>query len=143
MLSFYWRSPTGDMLAINSDQPPTDLSWPFWIGNSQLVTLRNALRSHPELDVMKLEQQVVENKVALADNALLPKLDLTASIARDVGAGSETLEGTETKVGLSFSYPLGNERQKQSAHNYSLSKESFHTNSLQHNKLSYSALNKP
>ncbi|MCZ8531477.1 TolC family protein [Alteromonas sp. PRIM-21] len=112
MLSFYWRSPTGDMLAINSDQPPTDLSWPFWIGNSQLVTLRNALRSHPELDVMKLEQQVVENKVALADNALLPKLDLTASIARDVGAGSETLEGTETKVGLSFSYPLGNRKAK-------------------------------
>ena len=112
MLSFYWRSPTGDMLAINSDQPPTDLSWPFWIGNSQLVTLRNALRSHPELDVMKLEQQVVENKVALADNALLPKLDLTASIAKDVGAGSETLEGTETKVGLSFSYPLGNRKAK-------------------------------
>jgi outer membrane protein TolC len=112
MLSFYWRSPNGDMLAINSEQPPTDLSWPFWIGNSQLVTLRNALRSHPELDVMKLEQQVVENKVALADNALLPKLDLTASIARDVGAGSETLEGTETKVGLSFSYPLGNRKAK-------------------------------
>lgn len=112
MLSFYWRSPTGEMLEINSDQPPTDLSWPFWIGNSQLVTLRNALRSHPELDVMKLEQQVVENKVALADNALLPKLDLTASIARDVGAGSETLEGTETKVGLSFSYPLGNRKAK-------------------------------
>ena len=112
MLSFYWRSPNGDMLAINSEQPPADLSWPFWIGNSQLVTLRNALRSHPELDVMKLEQQVVENKVALADNALLPKLDLTASIARDVGAGSETLEGTETKVGLSFSYPLGNRKAK-------------------------------
>ena len=112
MLSFYWRSPNGDMLAINSDQPPKDLSWPFWIGNSQLVTLRNALRNHPELDVMKLEQQVVENKVALADNALLPKLDLTASIARDVGAGSETLEGTETKVGLSFSYPLGNRKAK-------------------------------
>lgn len=112
MLSFYWRSPNGDMLAINGEQPPTDLSWPFWIGNSQLVTLRNALRSHPELDVMKLEQQVVENKVALADNALLPKLDLTASIARDVGTGSETLEGTETKVGLSFSYPLGNRKAK-------------------------------
>jgi outer membrane protein TolC len=61
---------------------------------------------------MKLEQQVVQNKVALADNALLPKPDLTASIARDVGAGSETLEGTETKVGLSFSYPLGNRKAK-------------------------------
>ncbi|WP_334021602.1 TolC family protein [Alteromonas sp. S015] len=112
MLSFYWRSPSGDMLAINSEQPPNEISWPYWIGNGQLITLRNALRSHPELDVMKLEQQVVQNKVALADNALLPKLDLTASIARDVGAGSESLEGTETKVGLSFSYPLGNRKAK-------------------------------
>ena len=112
MLSFYWRSPSGDMQAVKSDKPPKDINWPYWVGNGQLVTLRNALREHPELDVMKLEQQVVENKVALADNALLPKLDLTASIARDVGAGSQTLEGTETKVGLSFSSPLGNRKAK-------------------------------
>jgi outer membrane protein TolC len=112
MLSFYWRSSNGDMIALDSDKLPADINWPYWIGNGQLVTLRNALRSHPELDVMKLEQQVVQNKVALADNALLPKLDLTASIARDVGAGSESLEGTETKVGLSFSYPLGNRKAK-------------------------------
>lgn len=112
MLSYYWRSPSGDMQAVKSDKPPKDINWPYWVGNGQLVTLRNALREHPELDVMKLEQQVVENKVVLADNALLPKLDLTASIARDVGAGSQTLEGTETKVGLSFSYPLGNRKAK-------------------------------
>lgn len=112
MLSYYWRSPSGDMQAVKSDKPPKDINWPYWVGKGQLVTLRNALREHPELDVMKLEQQVVENKVALADNALLPKLDLTASIARDVGAGSQTLEGTETKVGLSFSYPLGNRKAK-------------------------------
>ena len=129
MLSFYWRSPSGDMQAVKSDKPPKDINWPYWVGNGQLVTLRNALREHPELDVMKLEQQVVENKVALADNALLPKLDLTASIARDVGAGSQTLEGTETKVGLSFSYPLGTERPKRNVHSFSQSNESWRTNS--------------
>jgi outer membrane protein TolC len=112
MLSFYWRSPTGDMLVINETTPPSDIQWPFWIGNGQLITLRNALRQHPELDIMKLEQAVVENKSALAENALLPKLDLKASVARDIGSGSETLEGTETKLGLSFSYPLGNRKAK-------------------------------
>ena len=112
MLSFYWRSPTGDMLVINKTTPPSDIQWPFWIGNGQLITLRNALRQHPELDIMKLEQAVVENKSALAENALLPKLDLKASVARDIGSGSETLEGTETKLGLSFSYPLGNRKAK-------------------------------
>ncbi|GFD91200.1 multidrug transporter [Tenacibaculum sp. KUL152] len=112
MLSFYWRSPTGDMLVINEATPPSDIQWPFWIGNGQLITLRNALRQHPELDIMKLEQAVVENKSALAENALLPKLDLKAAVARDIGSGSETLEGTETKLGLSFSYPLGNRKAK-------------------------------
>ena len=83
MLSFYWRSPKGDMLIVDEANPPKDINWPFWVGNGQLMTLRNALRNHPELDVMKLEQQVVNNKAALARNALLPKLDLKASVARD------------------------------------------------------------
>jgi outer membrane protein TolC len=112
MLSFYWRSPQGDMMSFNADTPPNDIEWPFWVGEGQIMALRKALRQHPELDVMQLEQQVVKNKTALANNALLPKLDLQASIARDVGAGSETLEGTETKLGLSFSYPLGNRKAK-------------------------------
>lgn len=112
MLSFYWRSSSGEMIALDEASPPKNLEWPFGIGHSQLITLRKALRDHPDLDVMKLEQQVLKNKVALSENALLPKLDLTASIARDIGAGSETLEGTETKVGLSFSYPLGNRKAK-------------------------------
>ena len=112
MLSFYWRSPQGDMMSFNADTPPDDIEWPFWVGDGQVMALRKALRQHPELDVMQLEQQVVKNKTALANNALLPKLDLQASIARDVGAGSETLEGTETKLGLSFSYPLGNRKAK-------------------------------
>jgi outer membrane protein TolC len=112
MLSFYWRSPQGDMMSFNADTPPNDIEWPFWVGDGQIMALRKALRQHPELDVMQLEQQVVKNKTALANNALLPKLDLQASIARDVGAGSETLEGTETKLGLSFSYPLGNRKAK-------------------------------
>ena len=61
---------------------------------------------------MRLEQEVVGNKVQLANNALLPKLDIKASVARDVGSGPNTLEGTESKLGLSFSYPLGNRKAK-------------------------------
>ena len=112
MLTYYWRSPKGDMLSIDENQPPDQLNWPFWVGDSQLTTLRKALSQHPELDVMRLEQQVVENKVALSKNALLPKLDLKASVARDLGAGPTSLDGTETKLGLAFSYPLGNRKAK-------------------------------
>lgn len=112
MLTYYWRSPEGAMLAIDENQPPDQLNWPFWVGDGQLATLRKALNQHPELDVMRLEQQVVENKVELSKNALLPKLDLKASVARDLGAGPTSLDGTETKLGLAFSYPLGNRKAK-------------------------------
>lgn len=110
MLAYYWRSPKGEMRAWEGLAPPDNLSWPFWISLSDLASLRSALKFHPELDVMKLERQVVENKARLANNALLPKLDVNASIARDVGAGPYNLEGTETKLGLSFSYPIGNRK---------------------------------
>lgn len=112
MLTYYWRSSEGAMLAIDENQPPDQLNWPFWVGDGQLATLRKALNQHPELDVMRLEQQVVENKVELSKNALLPKLDLKASVARDLGAGPTSLDGTETKLGLAFSYPLGNRKAK-------------------------------
>ena len=112
MLTYYWRSPEGAMLGIDENQPPDHLNWPFWVGDGQLATLRKALNQHPELDVMRLEQQVVVNKVELSKNALLPKLDLKASVARDLGAGPTSLDGTETKLGLAFSYPLGNRKAK-------------------------------
>lgn len=112
MLTYYWRSSEGVMLAIDEKQPPEELNWPFWVGDGQLTTLRKALKQHPELDVMRLEQQVISNKVELSKNALLPKLDLKASLARDLGAGPTSLDGTETKVGLAFSYPLGNRKAK-------------------------------
>jgi len=43
MLSSYWRSPKGDMLIVDEANPPKDINWPFWVGNGQLMTLRNAL----------------------------------------------------------------------------------------------------
>ncbi|BFT31572.1 TolC family protein [Alteromonas sp. D210916BOD_24] len=110
MLSFYWRSPMGEMQGWEGRYPPNNINWPFSVNFAELSNLRNALKVHPELDVMKLERQVVKNKTRLTDNALLPKLDLNASVARDVGAGLNSLEGTETKLGLSFSYPIGNRR---------------------------------
>ena len=55
---------------------------------------------------------MVQNKQVLAKNALLPKLDLKASLARDIGSGPNSLDGTESKVALAFSYPLGNRKAK-------------------------------
>lgn len=108
-LSYYLRDSTGHMIDLrHATLAPKDIEWPFWVGEAQINTLRSQLLDHPTLKSMRLAQSLNQNKVRLANNALLPKLDVKASIAQDFGGGSTTLDDTESKVGLSFSYPLGN-----------------------------------
>lgn len=112
-LSYYWRDPQGGVIAMtNTANVPDDIEWPFWIGEGQLHTLRKQVAEHPLLTSLRVEQSQNQNKIALAKNTLLPKLDIKASIARDMGAGAASLQETEGKLGLSFSYPLGNRKAK-------------------------------
>ena len=112
-LSYYLRDSNGNIIDLrHATLAPNDIEWPFWVGEAQINTLRSQLLAHPTLKSMRLAQSQNQNKVRLANNALLPKLDVKASIAQDFGGGSTTLDDTESKVGLSFSYPLGNRQAK-------------------------------
>ena len=48
----------------------------------------------------------------MAENQLLPKLDVKALVAKDMGSGPTSLAETEGKIGLTFSYTLGNRKAK-------------------------------
>lgn len=111
-LSYYWRDKQGEILPIEESLPPTNIQWLFSVSDMQLARLRKKIDVHPQLDVLRLSKAELENKQTLADNALLPKLDLKASFARDIGSGQYALKGTESKVGLTFSYPIGNRKAK-------------------------------
>ncbi|GAB2688673.1 TolC family protein [Aliiglaciecola aliphaticivorans] len=112
-LSYYWRNSTGKMQSlVTTVTPPANIEWPFHVTNTQIALLRKQIGQHPELALLRMDQSVAQNKYALAENALLPKLDFKASIARDIGSGPNSLDGTESKLGLSFSYPLGNRKAK-------------------------------
>jgi outer membrane protein TolC len=112
-VSYYWRNAKGEVIDLaNIRTMPSDIEWPFWVGEAQIHTLKKRIAVHPVLSSMRIEQAQNENKIALAKNTLLPKLDIKASIARDIGAGAASLDQTEGKLGLSFSYPLGNRKAK-------------------------------
>lgn len=65
--------------------------------------------ARPDLKVIDLRLQQARQRLALARNARLPRLDMTLEASRDigdVGIGGPSRSGTEPKVGLKFSVPL-------------------------------------
>lgn len=89
--------------------------WPFQVNPTLLSDLKNTLSGHPLTDDLSLALEQQRNKQRLAANNLLPKLDVKAELARDMGTGPKSLTQTDTKIGLSFSYPLGNRQAKAKA----------------------------
>lgn len=105
-LSYYYRDTAGNMLDLSHITPPTTLAWPF---SRELSTefIEQRLLGHPKLQAVEAKLQQTKNKQRLAINETLPELDLKMELSRDFGDGIEALRGTENKVGIAFSLPLG------------------------------------
>jgi outer membrane protein TolC len=112
-LSFYIRDNKHQIVQPNfTPVQLATINWPYSLNKSNITVFEQSLEDHPKLASLKTKRQIIGNKQSLAENKLLPKLDLKALIAKDIGNGSQTLKDTEAKVGLSFSYTLGNRKAK-------------------------------
>jgi outer membrane protein TolC len=63
----------------------------------------------PDLKAIDLRMEQARQRLALARNAFLPRLDVVLETSRDLGdpgVGGNSRSGTEPKVGLRFSVPL-------------------------------------
>ncbi|BFM06394.1 TolC family protein [Halioxenophilus aromaticivorans] len=81
-----------------------EFAWP-----SALIMATNELTpssSHPAIQSKLVEVEKAEQELRLAENKLLPKMDLEVAVAKDFGSGPESLEEKETKVALKLSVPL-------------------------------------
>jgi outer membrane protein TolC len=113
-LSFYWRSSNGQQKIINDTHfPSDDLVYIFKKVIFDEVWQELVLNNHPEIARLEGQVLVAKNELRLAQNNYLPTLDLELKVAEDLGTGSQSLNGTETFVGLTFSMPL--ERRKERA----------------------------
>lgn len=100
----------GQSLPTRSEPALEPASWQFGVSDTLLPPLRATLHQHPKRQQVSIALSQQQNTQRLARNNLLPKLDVKAEVARDWGNGSPTLGQTDTKVGLMFSYPLGNRK---------------------------------
>lgn len=71
---------------------------------SQLVQL--ALANRPDIAAARVVQERLQLEIRLAENLAKPQLDLKFYSANDFGSGSDSLQGMDNRVELSFSIPL-------------------------------------
>lgn len=71
---------------------------------SQLVN--QALANRPDIAAARVVQEQLQLEIQLAENLAKPQLDLKFYSANDFGAGSDSLQGIDNRVELSFSIPL-------------------------------------
>lgn len=104
-LSLYWRDADGRPVIPSPAQLPSDLPAPLPLP----IDPKSALSMRPDLRTIDVRMQVARDRLALDQNALLPRLDLNAEASRDIGPigeGGRSREGTETRIGLTFTLPL-------------------------------------
>ncbi|MDE0946256.1 MAG: TolC family protein, partial [Sphingobium sp.] len=104
-LSLYWRDVDGRPVIPSPAQLPSDLPDPLPLP----VDPKSALSMRPDLRTIDVRMQVARDRLALDQNALLPRLDLNAEASRDIGPigeGGRSREGTDTRIGLTLTLPL-------------------------------------
>jgi outer membrane protein TolC len=108
-LSLYLRSAAGAPLLAARERLPRELpSEPALAARDEAE--RAALRARPELKALDANLRAAQVDRTLADNRVLPKLDVFGVASRDFGyappALEPTLAPTVVEVGVSFSMPL-------------------------------------
>ncbi|WP_166425474.1 TolC family protein [Paraglaciecola sp. 20A4] len=103
-LRYYMHSNTSlNDIQNASSNNTTDMIWPSAFKS---VIHGGISTHHPALAAKTYEMQELKQKMRLAEVSLLPKLDVEAKLARDIGSGPTSLQDTEAKIGLYFSVPF-------------------------------------
>ncbi|MFQ3594676.1 MAG: TolC family protein [Sphingomonadaceae bacterium] len=104
-LSLFWRDQAGEPLVPGPEQLPDALP----ALRAVEANLEAALARRPDLKDIDIRIAQAREQIALDRNLRRPRLDLRIEGSRDfgpLGQGGPALEGTETRVGLTFSLPL-------------------------------------
>lgn len=71
-----------------------------------VADLQRALRKRPDLQALRRSRQRADVDVDFQENQIAPDLRLWSEVAKDVGAGSKTLQPWDFAVGISIETPL-------------------------------------
>lgn len=107
-LSLYYRDDRGEPRLPTEEQiPPAFEELPDHLERSEKLELLDAaLAASPAIQSLQYEIDRLYNIEVMAENKLMPKLDLILETNRDSGNGSKTRVGQENRIGLKFEFPL-------------------------------------
>jgi len=109
-LAFFFRDANGLPQLPGPDRlPPFDNENLEVPPRVELAETTDALLKRPELAQLRAAISRVQNRLALAENALKPRLDFNVEVDHDFGGVAEggiSRDSTDTKVGFTFSIPL-------------------------------------
>ena len=105
-LSLFLRDPSGAPTRPAADLLP-DLPRPVAGPDpDEAAEIATALERRPELRAVRLKRDQQEAELRLAENGILPALDLVSEVSRDYGSGPESRRGTVFEAGLAFELPM-------------------------------------
>jgi outer membrane protein TolC len=87
----------------------TSIVWPVSFNS---VAKASIVTNHPALNAKTYEMEDLKQNIRLAEVDLMPKLDIEAKLARDLGAGPRSSEETDARIGLYFSMPFNRTQAK-------------------------------
>lgn len=110
-LSFYLRDESGTLVVPTRAQLPSEEQLAVLPDMQTLLAMRrdDILEQRPELRNFRLMIERAQNRVALRQNDLKPRLDFSVELSRDfgpIGDGGPTFDSTDTVVGVTFKVPL-------------------------------------
>lgn len=102
-LSLYYRNHKGEpMLPSISMLPPSIPKHE----DTEIFDPDERLYQHPIFTVIDTQRNIFEQKLALAENDLMPYVDLDLKAAQDFGSGKSSLDESELIAMLKFKVPL-------------------------------------
>ncbi len=110
-LSFYYRDENGEpQLPVADQMPPTAP-----IGEFELLAVgagpgaMTSIMQRPELAILSTAIERAQNRIALAENSMKPRVDLNFELSHGLGSiaeGGPSRDSTDAAMRLSFSVPL-------------------------------------
>ncbi len=110
-LSLYYRDADGRSLQAPREalSPPPPIGAIEELPLNDAPSVPDALARRPELQLLRTAIMRARSRVALAENQLLPRVDLNIEVSNDYGdiaEGGPSRDSTDAVVGVSFSVPL-------------------------------------
>lgn len=109
-LSLYLRAADGSPLRPPPNRLPQLPPVPPGPVPDEAAEVAAALARRPELEALRVKREQQQTELRLAENGILPALDLFAEVANDSGTGAPSRAGSSFETGVVFRLPVQRRR---------------------------------